>query len=597
MDKPIILCVDDEKSVLNALRDEIKFELGNDFSIEISESGEEGLNILQEFISFGIDIPVIISDQLMPGMKGDEFLTEVYQLNPAIRTILLTGQATAESVGNAVNKARLYRFISKPWDGKDLLLTVREAAKSYFTDAELDARIKTLNDINVSTQSLSEVINTAPLAEKVLALSLDNTNSDYGVIILFGDSGQNQVIIQAERNGQQINFHQLNPKDNQMIFPVSLVEHVMQSEVPYISDRFTKETNFVNDVYVVEAKSKKKNIKSVYCSLIEKNKHKIGLLYLENNTRNGAFSGLKQEYLSVLMKQSGISLDNAHLYENLEHRVSERTHELNEQKILIEQKNADITDSIRYAQRIQSAILPDPNILYHHFPESFILYLPKDIVSGDFYWIAEVNEDLFVAVVDCTGHGVPGAFMSVLGNSLLNDAILQNRITETDVILNKLHHGIVSNLDRSHQGALLQDGMDMSLIKINKKTKTIQYSGANRPLLYILNDQITEIEPDKLSIGYSIIQNTPANEKHFTKTEFTYEVGASLIQYSDGVTDQFGGDNNRKFSNKSFLALVESLWKESPVDQRDAIAQVIRDWQGNRIQTDDILVIGIKLTS
>jgi serine phosphatase RsbU (regulator of sigma subunit) len=224
------------------------------------------------------------------------------------------------------------------------------------------------------------------------------------------------------------------------------------------------------------------------------------------------------------------------------------------------------------------------------------MYHPKDIVSGDFYWLAEIDGELFVAVVDCTGHGVPGAFMSVMGNSLLNDAILQNKITETDEILNRLHHGIVTNLERSNKGDLLQDGMDMSLIKINRKTKRIQYSGANRPLIYMNGDDIVEYEPDKMSIGYSIIQNTPSTVKYFSKQEFTYQDGATIIQYSDGITDQFGGPNYRKFSNKSFIELLKCLRLEPAQEQCKSLTNVIRWWQGDHNQTDDMLVISIKLT-
>jgi|GEM_PF-559733 len=596
MDKPIILCVDDEKSVLNALRDEIKFELGNDFSIEISENGEEALGILNDFLGFGMDVPVIISDQLMPGMKGDELLIEVFKINSAIRTILLTGQATAESVGNAVNKARLYRFISKPWDGKDLILTVREAAKSYFTDAELDARIKTLNDINISTQALSELITTLPLVEKVLALSLTHTDADGGVLILYNDDRQVRMGLRSDKIGNEISYQNIDINSGLFPYPVTLIEHILETGSTIVSDRISKEIPFMNDPYVAEARNQKKGIKSAYCTVIEKNKKVIGVFYLESHSKSGIFTGLKQEYLSVLLQQSGVSLDNAHLYENLEHRVQERTQELNEQKEIIEKKNADITDSIRYARRIQSAILPDSNLLYEYFPESFIMYHPKDIVSGDFYWMAEIDGELFVAVVDCTGHGVPGAFMSVMGNSLLNDAILQNKITETDEILNRLHHGIVTNLERSHKGDLLQDGMDMSLIKINRKTKRIQYSGANRPLIYMNGDEIVEYEPDKMSIGYSIIQTTPSTVKYFSKQEFTYQDGATIIQYSDGITDQFGGPNYRKFSNKSFIELLKCLRLEPAQEQCKSLTNVIRSWQGDRNQTDDMLVISIKLS-
>jgi serine phosphatase RsbU (regulator of sigma subunit) len=273
----------------------------------------------------------------------------------------------------------------------------------------------------------------------------------------------------------------------------------------------------------------------------------------------------------------------------LEIQVEERTHEIVEQKKLIEEKNKDITDSINYAKRIQEAILPETNSLINLFPDSFILFKPKDIVSGDFYWFAEHQGKKIIAVADCTGHGVPGALMSMIGSNILNKLVIENGITQPDQILNMLNEEIRTALKQKENGSETRDGMDISLISINGNT--LEYAGAHRPVWLIRNNELEETKADKFAIG-GIQQE---QKRVFTKHILNLQKNDTLYLSSDGFADQFGGESGKKLMTKNFKELLLKIQNKSMMAQQDFLKTTIENWKGSREQIDDILVIGIKI--
>lgn len=262
---------------------------------------------------------------------------------------------------------------------------------------------------------------------------------------------------------------------------------------------------------------------------------------------------------------------------------------LEKSNLELEQKNANITSSITYAQRIQEAMLPSQFVIREHLPESFILFLPRDIVSGDFFWFADKGDRIFIAAVDCTGHGVPGAFMSMIGTQLLNDLVNKYGLTESDEILNELHAGVLKALKQEQTQN--NDGMDMALCVIHKETHTVQFSGAKNPLMVVRNGDIEVIKGDRYPIGGSQIARRGPYHKH------TVEVKAdtTFYIYSDGFQDQYGGPDNRKFMTKHFRTLLHKLHGLSMRQQQKELETVLADWQGDLPQVDDILVMGFRL--
>ncbi|MDD4672879.1 MAG: SpoIIE family protein phosphatase [Bacteroidales bacterium] len=278
--------------------------------------------------------------------------------------------------------------------------------------------------------------------------------------------------------------------------------------------------------------------------------------------------------------------------ERLEEIVKERTAEIVEQNKKIESQNRSITDSIRYAKRIQTAVLPDKQTC--ELFDYFIYFIPKDIVSGDFYWVHhfEKHNRLIFIAADCTGHGVPGAFMSMLGTSFLNEIVAKLDVNHSDSILNLLRKDVINTLsqglkegDRDER----KDGMDMALASIDLETMIMEFSGANNPLLLIRNGELTEFKPDKMPIGAYVKQHIP-----FKRTEIQLQSGDQFYLFSDGYVDQFGGKHGRKYMKKRFKEYLLSISNQPMNIQKALLKEEMSIWMKNEEQIDDQLIIGVK---
>lgn len=269
----------------------------------------------------------------------------------------------------------------------------------------------------------------------------------------------------------------------------------------------------------------------------------------------------------------------------LENKVSERTKELAE-------KNRDITSSIQYAKRIQEAILPSKELIFSKLKQAFILYQPKDIVSGDFYWFGEKDQYKIVAVVDCTGHGVPGAFMSMIGHNLLNQIVSEKGIFNPGLILEELHKGVQAALKQGNNAVNTNDGMDVSLLAINTETKECMWAGAFRSLV-IVNDEgeLDKIDGNKYPVGGAQLDS----DRIFTTHTRKLNKNDSLYMFTDGYADQFGGSKGKKFMVKQFHDNLKAIHQFSMGEQKKELEKQLNDWKGDFEQVDDVLVIGIKV--
>lgn len=268
----------------------------------------------------------------------------------------------------------------------------------------------------------------------------------------------------------------------------------------------------------------------------------------------------------------------------LEEKVKRRTADLSVANAELATKNKDITDSIKYAQRIQMAILP----LKIPFSNTFVLFKPKDIVSGDFYWLTKRNGKELIAAVDCTGHGVPGAFISFVGYSSLNRVVKEKGITQPSTVLDKMNEAVVSALNLKNKEAI-RDGMDLALISYDIKTNILEYAGAYNPLYVVRNNELMEFKADRFPIGKS-----PEAEKVFTNHEVQLQAGDMIYIFSDGYADQFGGPEGKKFKTGQFKKLLVRIANHSVEEQHRILSETIENWQGEMEQIDDILIIGRK---
>jgi len=291
----------------------------------------------------------------------------------------------------------------------------------------------------------------------------------------------------------------------------------------------------------------------------------------------------------IITKQKLQILQQNEILEQNYIELQQKNKQIQEQKAIIEQKNKDIVDSITYAKRIQQTLLPNPSYWRSLLPNSFVFYLPKDIVAGDFYWLAETADYVFIAVADCTGHGVPGAMVSITCHNALNRVVLEEGITNTNAILDKTREIVVQQLHTEQEGQL-QDGMDICLVRIDKANRLkIQYSGANRPLIIISDGQLKEYKADKQPIGY-FERFTP-----FSYYDIKLSNGSCLYLFTDGFVDQFGGERNKKLGTKKWKELLLEIYKLPMNEQFLYLKNFFYQWKKEEQQVDDVTVLGLRV--
>jgi serine phosphatase RsbU (regulator of sigma subunit) len=295
-------------------------------------------------------------------------------------------------------------------------------------------------------------------------------------------------------------------------------------------------------------------------------------------------------YFVVHLSTQRVKKQNQKLEETVQERtkeIAEQNHQLEQQKEEIVEKTKDILDSIHYAKRIQTTILPNKTRLSEMFNQHFVFYRPKDIVSGDFYWARELNDLMVFSAVDCTGHGVPGALVSIVGNNGLIRAVNEFKLTEPKDILDKLRE-IVVDAFQTDGNTDVKDGMDIALCTIDKKSGVLKFAGANNECLIIRNGEVIELKPDKQPIGQFI------DAKPFNQHEFQLEDGDCVYMTTDGYVDQFGGERMKKFKSKPFKALLTSIYQLDMQLQYKEIQQSFDAWKGDLDQVDDVCVFAVR---
>jgi len=404
-----ILYVDDEEHNLTSFNSTFR----RDYEIHLASSGQMGLEIMKNH-----DIHLVITDQRMPDMTGIEFLEKIVPDYPDCIRIVMTGFSDMDAIIQAINKGRIYHYISKPWNRKELKLTMDRALEVY---------------------NLKQ---------------------------------QNRTLVEDLRQANQ----------------------------------------------------------------------------------------------------------------NLEQKVIERTKQ-------IEQQNINITDSIHYASRIQSALLPPVEELNRVLPSYFILNRPKDIVSGDYYWVSTKGDKLLFALADCTGHGVPGAFMSIMGINFLNEIVNKAEVVVANEVLNELREHLVTSLRQTGDKDETRDGMEMALCVIDFESHTLQYSGAFRPMYLIRDKELHVIKGDSMPIGIYYKEEIP-----FSNKEMQFKENDIIYLFSDGYVDQIGGPDRKTFRSRKFKKLLVDIHHMPMKEQKAMLENEYNAWRLDHEQIDDIMVMGIRFT-
>jgi serine phosphatase RsbU (regulator of sigma subunit) len=272
--------------------------------------------------------------------------------------------------------------------------------------------------------------------------------------------------------------------------------------------------------------------------------------------------------------------------------LEEKNKIINTQKKIVDEQHKDIKDSITYSQRIQNAILPPKNFWENLLPNSFILYLPKDILSGDFYWIAETTDYTYVAAADCTGHGVPGALISVVNYNLLNKAVLEKNLVTPSEILDAVNIWLTESLHQSYGESDVKDGMDVTLIAISKHSNEMLFAGANNPIYIVSDGELKRIKGDKFPVGAFLEDQI----QKFTTHKIQIKSGDCIYLFSDGFADQFGGKAGKKYKYAQFQEKLVKISKMPINQQKEIIGNEFNAWKGSHEQVDDVLLVGIKIS-
>jgi serine phosphatase RsbU (regulator of sigma subunit) len=311
------------------------------------------------------------------------------------------------------------------------------------------------------------------------------------------------------------------------------------------------------------------------------------LLYYLSLKRSRRLTTVLDERRVLLEKQS------SELQEKND-KIIRANEELKQLYKITNSQKEEIISSINYAQRIQQAILPPEAYITELINENLIFYKPKEIVSGDFYWIKQINQYIILVSADCTGHGVPGAFMSMLGISYLNEIVQRKAITKANQVLNELRKEIKHSLRQTGKKEESRDGIDMALCVIDINKSIMQYSGAFSPLYIISNIDgkpvLKEVKADMMPVGVHF-----SGDKSFTNHEIQLEIGDTFYISTDGFIDQIGGSNNTRFGSKNFKKLLLEIHDQPLFEQKEILEQTLNDWMGEHPQRDDILVIGARV--
>lgn len=300
-------------------------------------------------------------------------------------------------------------------------------------------------------------------------------------------------------------------------------------------------------------------------------------------------------YVAIVLGRKRLKAKNIWLEGVVEERtveIKEKNKELEHSYHEIAEQQQEITDSINYAKRIQEAILPLSADIGQHLPEYFVLFMPKDIVSGDFYWFHQINNESVFVCADCTGHGVPGAFMSMIGSDKLNRAVIEERTTDPSKILSHLNRGIKKALKQNEDDEeATRDGMDAAIVSVDMKQMKLKFAGAHRPLFLVRDGELSETKATKVAVGGF----TP-DDQQFELNNMEIKEGDCYYMTSDGYPDQFGGDRGKKFKMKAFKDLLVKVSSESMEEQKNILKTTILDWMGDEYeQIDDICIVGIKI--
>lgn len=454
-----------------------------------------------------------------------------------------------------------------------------------------------LNSVMKASQAISGEIVFKKLLEKMVGIVIENAGAQKGMIMM-EMGGDLTIVASGHIDAPRVDVLEAEPVDTSDKLPVSLVKYVARTkESVVLDDAAARSANqpaahndFSSDPYIRQYRPK-----SVLCTPVLHKGVLSSVLYLENNLTTGAFTPDRLALLRILSSQTAISLENARLYrdldrysQTLEERVTERTEKLHQILKRLEITNRRITDSIAYARRIQKSLLPDAARVGRILGPHFILWKPRDMVGGDIYSVDRTDTGFLVTVMDCTGHGVPGAFMSMIASSLLKRLIRSVDPLDPAELLMQLNRGGRASLRHDRDDAISDDGLDAGICFVDRDRQTLTFAGARLSLVYLAGNEVIRVKGDRQSLGYQ--SSDP--DYVYTNHEIDLAAGMRFYLFTDGYTDQMGAEKKIRFGTRRFMDLLKDSRDVSLQSQGKRLTDAFHAHRGSRIVQDDLTVIG-----
>jgi serine phosphatase RsbU (regulator of sigma subunit) len=464
----------------------------------------------------------------------------------------------------------LLALLNKPYRLAEVVTALRQVRryvlKGAVDDKEVERQSRQVRMLNKAAREISNEISFVKVVDRFLQIVIDTTNSSRALLLMERDG---QMILEAIAEvGEDVARRLEMTPETAVELTQQVLENLETLQSLKLSEPFQLSTP------------------------IRRMGKVIGHVFIERSPLLKPYEPSQKEMLQTLAAQAAISFDKANFYDSLQEKTRELAEEKEKVELAAQQlqlQNRDIMESMRYAKRIQRSIIPGREVVQQYLPDSFVFYKPKDIVSGDFFWWSESKDSFHIAACDCTGHGIPGALMSVICSSALNHAVQMKNLTTPTDILNSVHQEVRAQLRQDQDPTASPDGMDVALLRFILGQPLIQFAGARRPLWLLRNGTLYEYDGYKQSIGGQIDE-----ENMFKGFTLRLEPNDQLYIFSDGVIDQFGAETGRKFMTRRLREFV-LRYTDLPMPEVGIhFRALINNWKGDEVQTDDMTLIGIR---
>lgn len=443
-----------------------------------------------------------------------------------------------------------------------------------------------LETVIKSTQAISSEIKQSVLLQKLMSIIIENAGAEQGYFIRI-DHGKLLMEADAAVSEREVKILNGIPLDGTRV-ATSIIQYVARTADSVVLNEAYADSRFGNDPYVI-----KEQPKSVLCAPVIHQSKVLGIIYLENNLSGGVFTAQRLEMLNILAAQAAISIENAMLYADLEQRVQERTNELKTAMGALEVAHHTVHSSIQYASRIQRAILPLEDYFSRTLSDHFVLWEPRDVVGGDIYWCKPWGDGYLIILGDCTGHGVPGAFMTLLSTGALESAIKEIPPGEVGKLVQHIHITLQNTLNQDSAHGDSDDGIEMGVCYLNADKSKMLFAGARFDLYVLENGTVNIIKSSKSGIGYRGIPH----DQQFASQEIMTNKNRTFYLVSDGVIDQVGAKTGWGIGRKRLTSWIVDAGHLPLAHQKDYIYKQFLAYQGSAKRRDDVSMIGFKVDS